>query len=102
MTFRAGRGSIATVDSERVAAMGDYKTKVEADGSVRVPAELVDEAGMRPGGAVTVRVDGREIRLIDDERAVADLQRRVAAKAGDRSLVDMLIEDRRRDASRRG
>ena len=80
--------------------MGDHKARLGPDGTLVVPAELLGEAGLRPGDLVVIRVDGRAIRVMDDVAGLLALQRRVAERASDRSLVEILRADRRRDAAR--
>jgi AbrB family looped-hinge helix DNA binding protein len=75
--------------------------RVDQQGRILVPKELREAVGMRPGGNLTLLVEGGEIRIITPQGA-RQRMRELSAKysTGNRSLVDELIAERRAEAER--
>jgi AbrB family looped-hinge helix DNA binding protein len=77
------------------------KTKLGPDGRVVIPAAFRDSLGIKDGDVLFARLENDEIVLLTPKaamlRAQAIVRRFVPA---DVSLVDELIEDRRREAKR--
>lgn len=71
-----------------------------ANGRVVIPAELRRELGLKPGDELLATSDGERIVLEARGALLRRIQAEFRAAAGDRSLVDELIEERRRAATR--
>lgn len=78
-------------------------TKVGPDGRVLVPVELRRELGLEPGATVVARSDGDRLILESRDVILRRIQDRFTSAVPDGvSLVDELLEDRRREAAREG
>jgi AbrB family looped-hinge helix DNA binding protein len=76
------------------------EVRIGKQGRVVIPASLREEMGLQPGDKLSAQVE--EGRLVLEHRAdaLSRLQRRFRHVAGDRSLVDELIAERRAAAAR--
>jgi antitoxin component of MazEF toxin-antitoxin module len=75
------------------------KIRVAADGSVVVPAKVVEAVDLRPGSSVFLRVQDGEIHLLTRAAVARRVQALVREFVPEGvSLVDELIADRRREA----
>lgn len=72
-------------------------TKLSSNGRVVIPVQLREEMGLNPGDEFEVfAVDG-EVRLIPLSGIIQFVQNYLETNASHRSLVDELIEERRRE-----
>lgn len=75
------------------------RTKVAAGGRVVIPAEFRRRLGIHEGDEVILRLDDGEVRILTPKEAIQRAQAIVGQYvAGDRSLADELIAERRREA----
>ncbi|HET6381230.1 MAG TPA: AbrB/MazE/SpoVT family DNA-binding domain-containing protein [candidate division Zixibacteria bacterium] len=74
--------------------------KMGPDGRVLVPAELRRQLGLEPGTTLAARVEDDRLILERRDRVLHRLQERFAAIPPGVSLVDELLEDRRREVQR--
>ena len=78
--------------------MQTWRTRVEPDGRVVIPAAARRAAGLDVGDTVVVHVADGEIRIMSLQRAISRAQAIVRRYVpDDRSLVDELIAERRGD-----
>jgi AbrB family looped-hinge helix DNA binding protein len=82
--------------------MTTARTKVDQGGRVLIPARLRQELDVAPGDAVILEIKEGELRLRSYKRAIEEAQAIIRKYIPDRnrSLVDELIEERRREAAR--
>ena len=81
------------------AASEPAKIRVAADGSVVVPAATINALSLKPGDLLFVRVADGEIHLLTRRSVTRRVQALVREFVPEGvSLVDELIEDRRREA----
>jgi AbrB family looped-hinge helix DNA binding protein len=73
-------------------------TKLASNGRVVIPAEVREILGLTAGEEFEVVVENREIRLIPRSSIVEFVMDHLQSTVGERSLVDELIDDRRREA----
>jgi bifunctional DNA-binding transcriptional regulator/antitoxin component of YhaV-PrlF toxin-antitoxin module len=77
------------------------RTKLDAGGWVKIPERAIVKLGLKPGETLTVTVDDGEIRLMTIPVAVRKAQAIVRQFVPEGvSLVDELLEDRRREFER--
>lgn len=77
------------------------KVQVAENGRIVLPAGLRKAAGIRPGEAVLIELDGNELRIRSQRSAVQRIQQRWSAIAKEGALLsDELIAERRAEASR--
>jgi AbrB family looped-hinge helix DNA binding protein len=80
--------------------MGQIVTKVAEGGRIVLPAEYRRALGIQIGDEVVLRLEAEGVRILTRHQAIRDaqaiIQRYVPAE---RSLVDELIEERRREAA---
>ena len=77
------------------------KTKLGPDGRVVIPAALRESLGLKDGDVLFARLENGEIVLLTPKAAMLRAQAIVRRFVPDSvSLVDELIEDRRREAKR--
>jgi AbrB family looped-hinge helix DNA binding protein len=75
------------------------RVKMNDQGRIVIPAAIRRDLGYEPGDELLLRVDNGALhiqRLVD---AVTDVQAVVSRYAGDRSLIDELIAERRQEAA---
>ncbi len=72
------------------------KSKLNANGRIVIPAAVRHELGLEPGTELTVSAEDGRVVLETRENLLRRIQAEVKAAAGDRSLVDELIAERRR------
>jgi AbrB family looped-hinge helix DNA binding protein len=86
------------VDAENAPSM---KVRLGPDGRVVIPAAIREALGLKDGDVLFARLEGGEIKLLTPTAAMVRAQAivRQFVPAGV-SLVDELIEDRRREAER--
>jgi AbrB family looped-hinge helix DNA binding protein len=77
----------------------ETKLRVNQNGRVVIPAKFRRMLGIKAGDKVIARVEDDELRITTMKARIARAQRRVRKyiKPG-RSLVDELIDERRREA----
>ena len=71
-----------------------------AQGRVVLPVAIREELRLREGDELVARTDGERLVLERREVLLEDLRRELREATGDRSLVDELIAERRREARR--
>ena len=83
--------------------MGAVTVKVDANGALVVPKETLEALGIPEGGELRLTVEDGELRGSTRLTALRRMQRMLAAgrpAAGEPSIVDELIADRRAEAAR--
>lgn len=79
----------------------DFTAKVGESGRLVIPAALRKALGLKTGDDVVMRIEDDELRVLTVDQAVARAQARVRRyAAGQGSLSDRLIEERRFEAAR--
>jgi AbrB family looped-hinge helix DNA binding protein len=73
-------------------------TKLASNGRVVIPAEVREILGLTAGEEFEVVVENGEIRLIPRSSVVEFVMEHLQSTVGERSLVDELIDERRREA----
>ncbi len=74
--------------------------KVDRHGRVVIPAAFRRALGLHEGDEVTMQLEDGQVRILTRTEAIRRAQELVAARvAGQRSLVDELIEERRAEAA---
>jgi AbrB family looped-hinge helix DNA binding protein len=73
-------------------------TKLASNGRVVIPAEVREILGLTAGEEFEVVVENGEIRLIPRSSIVEFVMDHLQSTVGERSLVDELIDERRREA----
>jgi bifunctional DNA-binding transcriptional regulator/antitoxin component of YhaV-PrlF toxin-antitoxin module len=74
--------------------------RVGASGRVVLPVEFRASEGIRPGDELVGFLEDGELRIMTRRRAIRHVQDLVTSKVPrQRSLVDELIEERRREAA---
>jgi AbrB family looped-hinge helix DNA binding protein len=77
------------------------RTTLDRYGRVLIPAEIRDALGLKPGDRLIARVIDGELRLMTIREGIRRAQAIVRRHtAGQPSLVDELIAERRREAER--
>jgi len=97
----AGLAEAASVwEGEATSAEPVTTIKIGADGTATIPAAVFAEAGLRPGDCFVPDIAGEgDIRLLSGHAALARAQELLRqSKQGKGSLVDEILEERRRDA----
>lgn len=97
MKEAAGKAAEATLGG----ANASIKTRLGPDGRVVIPAAFRESLGLKEGDVLFARLEGGEIALLTPKAAMRRAQaivRRFIPEGV--SLVDELIEDRRREAKR--
>jgi AbrB family looped-hinge helix DNA binding protein len=82
--------------------MATARARIDKGGRMLIPARLRRELGIAAGDAVVLEIKGEELRVRPYKKAIEEAQaiiRRYIPDRG-RSLVDELIEQRRREAER--
>jgi AbrB family looped-hinge helix DNA binding protein len=69
-------------------------------GRLVLPAAMRVQLGLQPGDRLHLRVEGHTIRLAKPEDAASELRGLARSASGGRSLVDELLDERRRAAER--
>jgi AbrB family looped-hinge helix DNA binding protein len=81
--------------------MADVFTKIAAGGRIVIPADFRRELGADVGDEVILRLQNGEVHIMTRFQAVRKAQELVRkAIAPGRSLVQELLEERRKEASR--
>ena len=82
-----------------IADVSRVRTKLDRRGRLLIPAKLRKQLDLRPGDAVILETSGHELHLRPYRQAIREAQAIIARHIPDRdrSLVDELIEDRRRE-----
>jgi AbrB family looped-hinge helix DNA binding protein len=73
----------------------NFITTMTDDGGIVIPAEYRKELGINVGDEVVMFLDRNELRIIPRQAAIKQAQAIVKEYAGNRSLSDELIEERR-------
>lgn len=73
--------------------------RIGAQGRVVLPAAIREELALKEGDELVVHAEGERLILERREALLAEMREELRAAAGDRSLVDELIAERRREAS---
>jgi AbrB family looped-hinge helix DNA binding protein len=78
------------------------RARIDKGGRMLIPARLRRELGIAAGDAVVLEIKGEELRVRPYKKAIEEAQAiiRRYIPDRDRSLVDELIEQRRREAER--
>jgi bifunctional DNA-binding transcriptional regulator/antitoxin component of YhaV-PrlF toxin-antitoxin module len=80
--------------------LGMVTVRFGPDGRVLIPVELRRAIGVAPGEPLVARVDEGQLVIERREEVIRRLQARFAVVPPGVSLVDDLLEDRRREAGR--
>jgi AbrB family looped-hinge helix DNA binding protein len=82
--------------------MATARARIDKGGRMLIPARLRRELGIAAGDAVVLEIKGGELRVRPYKKAIEEAQAiiRKYIPDRDRSLVDELIEQRRREAER--
>jgi AbrB family looped-hinge helix DNA binding protein len=82
--------------------MATARARIDKVGRMLIPAKLRRELGIAAGDAVVLEIKGDELRVRPYKKAIEEAQAiiRRYIPDRDRSLVDELIEQRRREAER--
>ena len=81
--------------------METMRARIAAGGRIVIPVEYRRALGIQEGDEVILRLQDGEVRILSPQEAIKRAQDLVARYvAADRSLVDELIAERRRDAER--
>ena len=82
--------------------MTTARAKIDKGGRILIPARLRKELGVEPGDPVVLETQGAELHMRSYRKAIEEAQAIIAKYIPDRdrSLVDELIEERRRAAER--
>ena len=81
--------------------MSTVRARIDKAGRVLIPAKLRKELDVGPGDPVVLETRGDELYLRPYKTAIREAQAIIRKYIHrDRSLVDELIEDRRREAER--
>ena len=79
------------------------RVTVGPGGRVVIPAAYREALGIEEGGAVFVRMEGDELRVVEDETEVRRVREMIARRVPEGvSLVDELLRERRREAAADG
>lgn len=80
--------------------MSTVRTRIDQAGRILIPAKLRKEMQVAPGDPVVLETKGDELHLRPYRKAIREAQAIIAKYIPDRerSLVDELIEQRRREA----
>ncbi len=74
--------------------------RIGAQGRVVLPSAMRHALGIKQGDELAARLDGRRIVLEPREELLRRMQDELRGTRGERSLVDDLIAERRREAAR--
>jgi AbrB family looped-hinge helix DNA binding protein len=89
----------ANAELVRYEAIPSVRAVIDQGGRVLIPADLRRALGIAPGDAVDLRMDGQSLRIRSLSGVVRDAQARADRwVAKGESVVDELIEERRREA----
>lgn len=78
---------------------GVFRLEVEADGSVRLPASVLDALGLKPGYGVVARLENGTFTLIGADETLRRVRANIPQwRPGEPLWSEELIEDRRREA----
>jgi len=82
--------------------MSMVRSKIDRAGRILIPAKLRTEINVRPGDPVVLETKGDELHVRPYRQAIREAQAiiRKYIPDRDRSLVDELIAERRREAER--
>ena len=82
---------------------GQVRVAVGPGGRVVIPAAYREALGIEEGGAVFMRLEGDELRVVEDETEVRRVREMIARHVPDGvSLVDELLRERRREVATDG
>jgi AbrB family looped-hinge helix DNA binding protein len=82
--------------------MSGTRARLDKGGRVLIPVRLRRELGLKPGESLVLEIKGDELHVRPYRKAIEEAQAiiRKYIPDRDRSLVDELIEERRREAER--
>jgi AbrB family looped-hinge helix DNA binding protein len=82
--------------------MSTLRAKIDSTGRILIPAKLRTELNLRPGDSVVLEKRGQELHVRPYRQAIREAQAiiRKYIPDRDRSLVDELIAERRKEAER--
>lgn len=81
--------------------MAEIVTRVADGGRIVIPAEYRRALGIAVGDEIVLRLEGEEVRILTRQHAIRQAQALIRQYVpADRSLVDELIVERRREAGR--
>lgn len=85
-----------------ISAITTARTRIDRAGRILIPAKLRTELNVRPGDPVVLETKGDELHVRAYRQAIREAQAiiRKYIPDRDRSLVDELIAERRKDAER--
>jgi bifunctional DNA-binding transcriptional regulator/antitoxin component of YhaV-PrlF toxin-antitoxin module len=76
------------------------RARVDQDGRLTIPRDLLAAAGIEPDSDVVLDVRQGELRLRRAATALTEVQQKYRALAPGRDMVDELIADRRNEVAR--
>ena len=80
-----------------------FRTQVDKQGRIVIPAELREELGLQPGAQVILKVVDGALQVenrIHSIRRIRGIARELLGNTTGRSLVDEFLADRRAEAAR--
>lgn len=77
-----------------------FRTRVNEQGRLVIPAELRVAAGIKPGSEVVLEALDGEVRIRNVDAAVRRVQEKYKRLARGRNVVDELLAERREEATR--
>lgn len=80
--------------------MQTFQTRIEADGKIQLPKQILDELEFEAGDEVELEIEKKSFRvslsLLEQRRQAQEFIKNKIKKSG--SAVDEFIEERRREA----
>jgi len=77
-----------------------FRLPIAQDGTVKLPASVLEALGLKPGGIAIAELRADHLTILSVGESIRRVQRMVRELIpGNHSLVDALIEDRRREAA---
>jgi len=77
-----------------------FRLPIAQDGTVKLPAPVLEALGLKPGGIAIAELRADHLTILSVGESIRRVQRMVRELIpGNHSLVDALIEDRRREAA---
>ena len=76
------------------------RSRINEQGRVVIPAEYRRALGLEPHDSLVLTLEGDGVLIRKSSIALTEVQQRVAPYAGDRKLVDELLEERSEETRR--
>lgn len=78
--------------------MNEAKVKISKEGRILIPLDIRKSLQLQEGDELILRIEDGELRLLTLDQAVHQAQQLYRTYAGNRSLKDELIAERRESA----